>query len=178
MARILVPFDGGAAAEYALDVACTTAAIDGDEVCAAYVIRVPPQLPINADLPTEHAHVEHVFERAQAIADRYHAALTTITVEARQLGPAIVEAAQGCDCVMIGQQARRRFVRRLRFGRTLRYIVAHAPCQVLVGYAPPIGEPSATPQFVLVNGAIREHATDNVLSLPEHPPAAAASERR
>ena len=43
MARILVPFGGSAAGEYALDVACTMAAIDGDEVCAVYVICVPSQ---------------------------------------------------------------------------------------------------------------------------------------
>jgi nucleotide-binding universal stress UspA family protein len=94
MARILVPFDGSAAAAYALDVACTMAAIDGDEVYAVYVIRVPPQLPISAHLPAEHARAEQLFERAHAIADRYRAALTTMTVEARHLGPAIVEAAQ------------------------------------------------------------------------------------
>src|SRR5947209_19287536 len=119
MAQILVPFDGSAAGEYALDVACTMAAIDGDEVCAVYVIRVPPQLPISAHLPTEHARAEQLFERAHAIADRYQASLTTMMVEARHLGPAIVEAAQGCDCIMIGQRPRRRFVRRFLFGRAL-----------------------------------------------------------
>ena len=53
MAQILVPFGGSVAAEYALDVACTMAAIDGDEVCAVYVIRVPPQLPMSAHLAAE-----------------------------------------------------------------------------------------------------------------------------
>ena len=178
MARILVPFDGSAAGEYALDVACTIAAIDGDEVCAVYVIRVPPQLPISAYVPAEHARAEQLFARAHAIANRYRASLTTMMVEARHLGPAIVEAAQGCDCIIVGQRSRHRFVRRFLFGRALRYIVAHAPCQVLVGYAPPVGEPSTTPQFVLVNGAIREPAAGTALRLPEHPRAAAGSEHR
>jgi nucleotide-binding universal stress UspA family protein len=163
MARILVPFDGSAAGEYALDVACTMAAIDGDEVCAVYVIRVPPQLPISADLAAEQARAEQLFERAHAIADRYQAALTTMVVEARHLGPAIVEAAQGCECMIFGQRARRRLFRRLLGSRTLRYIVAHAPCQVLVSYAPSAGVPSATHQFLLVHGAARDHAAGNVL---------------
>jgi hypothetical protein len=47
--------------------------------------------------------------------------------------------------------------------RTLRYVVAHAPCQVLVGYAPAAGAPSATQQFLLVRGAARDHAASNVL---------------
>jgi nucleotide-binding universal stress UspA family protein len=163
MAQILVPFGGSAAAEYALDVACTMAAIDGDEVCAVYVIRVPPQLPMSAHLATEHARAERLFERAHAIADRYQAALTTMVVEARHLGPAIVEAAQGCACIIVGRRARRRFFRRWLGSRTLRYLVAHAPCQVLVGYAPAAGAPSATQQFLLVRGAARDHAAGNRL---------------
>ena len=163
MVRILVPFDGGAAGEYALDVACTMAAIDGDEVCAVYVIRVPPQLPMSADLAAEHACAEQLFERAHAIADRYPAALTTMVVQARHLGPAIVEAAQDCECIIFGQRARHRFVRRWLGSRTLRYLVAHAPCQVLVGYAPAAGAPAATQQFLLVHGAARDHAAGNVL---------------
>ena len=163
MARILVPFDGSAAGKYALDVACTMAAIDGDEVCAVYVIRMPPQLPMSAHLAAEHARAEQLFERAHAIADRYQAVLTTMVVEARRLGPAIVEAAQGCACIIFGRRARRRFFRRWLGSRTLRYLVAHAPCQVLVGYAPAAGAPSATQQFLLVRGAARDHAAGNVL---------------
>ena len=163
MARILVPFDGSAAGEYALDVACTMAAIDGDEVCAVYVICVSPQLPISAHVPAEHARAEQLFERAHAIADRYQAALATMVVEARHLGPAIVEAAQGCACIIFGQRARRRLLRRWLGSRTLRYVVTHAPCQVLVGYAPAAGAPSATQQFLLVRGAARDHAAGNVL---------------
>jgi nucleotide-binding universal stress UspA family protein len=178
MARILVPFDGSAAGEYALDVACTMAAIDGDEVCAVYVIRVPPQLPISAHLPAEHARAEQRFERAHAIADRSQAALTTLVVEARHLGPAIVEAAQGCECIIFGRRARRRFFRRWLGSRTLRYIVAHAPCQVLVGYTPSVGAPTATQQFLLVHGAARDPAADNVLRLQEHRRPAAGSEHR
>jgi nucleotide-binding universal stress UspA family protein len=178
MARILVPFDGSAAGEYALDVACTMAAIDGDEVCAVYVIRVPPQLPMSAHLAAEHARAEQLFERAHAIADRYQAALTTMVVEARHLGPAIVEAAQGCECIILGQQARRRFFRRWLGSCTLHYLVAHAPCQVLVGYTPAAGEPAATQQFLLVHGAARDHAAGHVLRLQEHHRPAAGSERR
>ena len=178
MGRILVPFDGSAAGAYALDVACATAAIDGDEVYAVYVICVPPQLPISAHLPAEHARAEQLLERADAIADRYQASLTTMMVEARHLGPAIVEAAQECECIIFGQRAQRRFFRHWLGSRTLRYLVAHAPCQVLVGYAPAAGAPWATQQFLLVHGAEREHAAGNVRRLQEHRRPAAGSEHR
>jgi hypothetical protein len=45
----------------------------------------------------------------------------------------------------------------------MRYLVAHAPCQVLVVYAPPAGAPAATQQFLLVHGAARDQAAGNVL---------------
>lgn len=151
MARILVPFDGGSASEYALDVACCTAGSNGDEVHAVYVLRVPYQLPIGAEIPGERAHAERVFERAHAIAERYHACLVTVTVVAREIGAAIVEAAYGCDIIMIGPRPQRRLLGRLLFGRTLRYVMAHAPCQVLIGYEPAgPGAAVAAPRFDLL----------------------------
>lgn len=140
MVRILVPFDGGSASAYALDVACCTAAGTGDEVQAVYVVRIPYQLPIDAEIPGERERAEYIFAHAHAIADCYRACLITVMVEARELGPAIVEAAQGCDIIMIGPRPRRRLLGRFLFGRTLRYVMAHAPCQVLIGYEPPAAE--------------------------------------
>ena len=151
MVRILVPFDGGPASSYALEVACCTAAGTGDEVHGVYVTRIPYQLPMDAEIPGERERAEQIFEQAHAIADRYGACLVTVIVEARELGPAIVEAARSCDIIMIGPRPRRRLLGRFLFGRTLRYVMAHAPCQVLIGYEPPATATApATPQFHLL----------------------------
>lgn len=136
MARIVVPFDGGAASEYALEVACRTAGDGGDEVHAVYVSRIPYQLPISAEVPGDRERAEHIFTCAQVIADRHHADLITTLVQAREVGPAIVEAAEGCDAIMIGPRPRRRLFGRFLFGRTVRYVLAHASCQVLIGFEP------------------------------------------
>lgn len=167
MASVLVPFDGSSAAEYALEVACCGAVDTGDEVRVAYVIRIPYQLPIHAEMTADRVHADEVFERAYEIATRYNAHLTTLIVEARELGPAIVEAARDCDCIMIGQRARRRLLERFRFNRALRYIMAHAPCQVLVSYEPTTKDAaSQAQQFVLVGASAAEQAPDNVRMLP------------
>lgn len=149
MARILVPFDGSAAAEYVLDMACGTAADNGDEVHAVYVICIPSQLPITARIPSEQAFAEHVFARAHAIADLNGACLFCTVVEARSVGPAIVEAARDCDCIIVGQPARTRFYERLWPRRALRYILKHARCQVLIGYAPREAASAAPHRFLL-----------------------------
>lgn len=146
MARIVAPFDGSAESERLLDMACRAASDPGDEVHAVYVIRVSRHLPMTADLPLERAHAAELFERAHAIADRNCTRLLAVTVQAREIGPAIVEAAQGCDTIMLELRSRRRFYERGRLNRTLRYIMKHAPCRVLISYPPATGDAPAAAQ--------------------------------
>ena len=150
MASLLVPFDGKSAGAYALDIACASAARDGDEVRIVFVVRIPYQLPISADLAAERAHAELVFARAQAMADCHGVCLDTVLATARDVGPAIVEAARGCDCIVIGKRRKRKFLARFVLDRTLRFIMAHASCQVLVAYMPDANQDAtATQQFLL-----------------------------
>lgn len=165
MARILVPFDGSAASAYVLDVACGLAGDSGDEVQAIYVIRIPAQLPISAEMPAEHASAVRALTHAQVIADRYQAPLLAVVVSARAVGPAIVEIARDCDCIMIGQSARRRFAERLLPQRTLRYVLAHATCQVLISYAPPTSDAVPAHHFVLSPGARAQRTSGSVIAL-------------
>lgn len=175
MARILVPFDGSSAADYVLDIACCMAGDTGDEVHAIYVMRVPPQLPISAEMPAERAHAERVLTQAQHIADHYRASLLGIIAEARAVGPAIVEAARDCDCIMVGQRPRRRFYQRFLPQRTLRYVLQHARCQVLIGYVPPTPDDAGLARrFILSSHAMdtidaidtMEQVPGNVIPLP------------
>jgi len=146
MARIAVPFDGSAESERLLEVACRAASTSGDEVHAIYVIRVSRHLPMTADLPQERVRAAELFERAHTIAERYGACLITVTIQAREVGRAIVEAAHGCDTIMLEIHSRRRFYERGRLNRTLRYIMTHASCQVLISYPPATDELHAAAQ--------------------------------
>lgn len=176
MSCILVPFDGSPAGAYALDMACDTAAQHGDEVRAIYVVRIPYQLPISAIMVAGHAQAEQVFEQAQAIAGRYNVFLTTIVAEAREAGPAIVEAARECDCIILGQRPRRRFYQRFVVERILRYVIAHAPCQVLVGYAPAQGRAAtATQRFLLTPASLPAPAPGDAYELHNRAAAVAGS---
>lgn len=176
MSCILVPLDGSPVGAYALDMACDTAARNGDEVRAIYVIRVPYQLPISATMAADRARAEEVFEQAQAIADRYNVFLTTVIAEAREVGPAIVEAARECDCIIIGQRLRRHFYQRFVVDRTLRYVLAHAPCQVLVSYAPADGRTAtATQRYLLTPSSMPTPIPGNAHELGSRPAAFSGS---
>ncbi len=181
MARIAVPFDSGPVS------ACQVRVEPTDVVEVIYVMRVPPQLPINADVPPARVRAAAAFARAEAIADHQGAALGEALVTARAIGPGIVAAASGCDLLMMGQRPRCRALR-LPGQRVLRYVLAHAPCQVLVVPVPatgradawdspfllsPQGAPDPRSGAVLLfpvsrahGGAGRERASSRVLSPP------------
>jgi nucleotide-binding universal stress UspA family protein len=156
MASLAVPVDGGQPSMYALELACGAAAQAGDEVRAIYVVRVPPQLPIGAELPAERARAEAVLEQAATVAACHDVPITTVVIQARRTGEAIVEAARDCACLMVGQPEHRHVLARWLGGRTLRYILAHAPCQVLVSYAPAADAGGAMREFALVPAAEAE----------------------
>ncbi len=169
MARIVVPFDGGPASERALVSACQVIVEPADVVEVIYVMRIPPQLPIDADVPAARARAAAAFTRAAAIADQQGAPLTEALVTARAIGPGIVAAAQGCDLLLMGQRARR-LALRLPGQRILRYVLAHAPCQVLVVPVPTLERVGArdTPFLLSPRGAPDPHA-GTVLLFPASP---------
>jgi len=154
MARIVVPFDGGPASERALVSACQVLVEPTDVVEVIYVMHVPPQLPIDADMPAAGARASAAFARAEAIAAQQGAPLMEVLVTARAIGPGIVAAARGCDLLLMGQRARR-FALHLPGQRILRYVLAHAPCQVLVVPVPATGRADGrdTPFLLSPRGA-------------------------
>jgi len=134
--RIAVAFDGDDVSKHTLDVACRTASGHGDEVHVVQVIRIPPQLPIYAELPAARARADALFARAARLAGENGPLLVDVLVTARALGPGLVAAIDGCDLLVLGQPARRSLFRRLRSMRVVRYVLAHASCDVLLAYEP------------------------------------------
>lgn len=154
MARIVVPFDGDPASECALVSACQVLVESTDVVEVIYVVRVPPQLPINADVAAARGRAAAAFARAAAITDHQGVTLVEVLVTARAVGPGIVAAAAGCDLLLMSRHARRRALRLLG-QRVLRYVLAHAPCQVLVVPVPVTGRADGrdTPFLLSPRGA-------------------------
>ncbi len=169
MARIVVPFDGDPASECALVSACQVLVESTDVVEVIYVVRVPPQLPINADVAAARGRAAAAFARAAAITDHQGVTLVEVLVTARAVGPGIVAAAAGCDLLLMSRHARRRALR-LPGQRVLRYVLAHAPCQVLVVPVPTLERVGArdTPFLLSPRGAPDPHA-GTVLLFPASP---------
>jgi basic amino acid/polyamine antiporter, APA family len=137
--RIVVPLDASEESEAAMALAAELADEHGTSIDAVVAIELPPQLPLEAHMLEEEAAARRVLEDARAIAGSCGLRVRTRVVRARQAGEAIVAAAEEVDADLIVMNAPRktRLGRRASiFGRTVRHVLHHAPCRVLVATTP------------------------------------------
>jgi basic amino acid/polyamine antiporter, APA family len=137
--RLLVPIAGSSESRRAVEIACSLAAERDAELVVVFVLEVSPLLPLDARMDDEEAAARTAFREAEEIADSFAIRLRGRKVRARDAGPAIVDAAEelGADVVVIAAPRKRRAYGRSRFGATVRYVLAKAPCPVIVA-APPL----------------------------------------
>jgi nucleotide-binding universal stress UspA family protein len=99
------------------------------------VLEVPLDLPLSADLPEEEAVANRELDEAIAIGASYGIDVVPRLVRERHAGKALVEEAarRGTEIIVMG--APRKDPSRGKsavFGRTVDYVLKHAPCRVLV----------------------------------------------
>lgn len=131
--RILVPVKGYPTDAEAVGLACTLAKRDRGQVFAIYVIEVKRSLPIDIEIDEELQRGEHVLQLAEEAAARNDFSISTELMQAREVGPAIVDEAieRDADLIIMGTSYKRRFGE-FDPGRTMPYVMKHAPCAVWV----------------------------------------------
>jgi basic amino acid/polyamine antiporter, APA family len=137
--RILVPLVDTADSERAVAVACQLGVERGASVSAVSVIEVPVELPIDAHMTDEEAHAKHVLRDAATIGDRYGVTVAPRVLRGRSAGEAIVEEARRSrsEIIVLWAPRRNRLGSKAAiFGRTVDYVLKHAPCRVMVTAAP------------------------------------------
>jgi nucleotide-binding universal stress UspA family protein len=135
--RLVVPVNGAASDQDALELACIVARRHRARVEAVFVIQVRRSLPLDADMAPEIERGEEVLDRAEQTGARMEVELETSLLQARDIGAAIVdEAAQAqADAIVLGLPYRRRFGE-FEIGDTATYVMKNAPCQVWIVRAP------------------------------------------
>ena len=118
-------------------------------IYALYVIRAPRSQPVDADLPVEMARGEAVLDGVEKRFRELKCAVTAEFLQAREVGPAVIQEAQerNVDLVILGMPYRRRHGL-FSVGRTVPYVLEHAPCPVLV-----LREPMTAPRTLWPAGA-------------------------
>jgi len=138
--RILVPVREIRACDQAMSVACRLAADRGATVMVLTAIEVPPGLPLEAQMDDEEAEARVVVGEARAIAELYGVTVEARIVRARAAGETIVAAVtdDGIEIAVLGAPRKQRTSARAPvFGRTVAYVLTHAPCRVMVAAPPP-----------------------------------------
>jgi APA family basic amino acid/polyamine antiporter len=131
--RILVPVVGGRPSDEALDVACRLAA-RRSRVVALSVLEVPLDKPLGADYPELEQHANRELDEAVSIGGTYGVKVTGRFERARAAGPAIVAeaAARHAEIIVLGSTREHlTSYQAAVFGKTVDYVLKHAPCRVL-----------------------------------------------
>lgn len=131
--RILVPLKGAPSDYEMVELACEVARAGNAVVHAIHVIEVKRTLPLDAELPVEAERGEQVLNRAEQVAERAHLAIDTALLQARDVGPAIVDEAleREIDLIILGISHKKRFGD-FEIGKAATYVLKQAPCRVWV----------------------------------------------
>jgi APA family basic amino acid/polyamine antiporter len=161
---ILVPLRGGAMDDDIVQTAALLvsgaptdeAAIDTATIEAVWIFEMPMALTLDARLPEAHIRrARQALARAKALGEEYAGVhVATATARTRGAGQAIVEEARrrGVEAIVLGAKEPSRIrggarlggrggPRETHVGDVVRYVVARAPCRVIIT-APPAREPA------------------------------------
>jgi APA family basic amino acid/polyamine antiporter len=131
--RILVPMKLGEIGEEMIATAVKLAQDAGASVEALHVIRVPLELPLDAELADEEERAEASIAEAKLLGADHGVTVDGQVVRARSIGQAIVEEAEkgGADLIVLGSAPRWRRQSRF-FSPTVEYVLKKAPSEVLI----------------------------------------------
>lgn len=133
ISKALVAVKGENVDEEAIRLACTMTRGRKGKVYVVYVIEVKRALPLDAEIKPEMERAEQVLKRAERIADDVDYPVETELLQAREVGPAIVDEAveRGVDTIFMGVAYKKRFGE-FALGSVVPYVLKNAPCRVLL----------------------------------------------
>lgn len=131
--RMLVAVNGKDTDEETVKLACDLAKKAKAKVYAVYVIEVKRSLPLDATIEPEIEKAEKALSRAEEVAAERDYEVETELIQARDVGPAIVDEAveKDVDLIVMGFGYKKRFGV-FSLGRVIPYVLEEAPCRVLL----------------------------------------------
>jgi nucleotide-binding universal stress UspA family protein len=131
--RILVPVVGTEADAEAMKLACRLAKKDKGKVWAVSVVTVKRALPLDAEIASEVRNAEEILDRVESVAEEEDYEVETDVLQAREVGPAIVDEAveREVNLILMGVKYKRHFGQ-FNVGRVVPYVLKNAPCPVIL----------------------------------------------
>jgi nucleotide-binding universal stress UspA family protein len=136
-ARLVVPVAGSNMDDRVLGLLPDLLNGAGGTITFLYVVEVPQSMPLDAELPTEIDTGERALRHAENVARRAlpsrNTSIVTELLQARAVGPAIVDEAieRDADAVVMTAAIHRRHGRPT-LGETTVHVLLNAPCEVVI----------------------------------------------
>ncbi len=129
--KILVPLKGAAIDAQAVGLACQTARALHARVVMIHVIQVSRAQPLEVEDNAEIQRGEAILEKAERLAQDQGVHPETELLQARSVGPVILEEAnrRGIDLVVMGVPYRSP-LEEFQMGTAVRYVLKNALCEV------------------------------------------------
>ena len=134
--KILVPVAGTKADEGAIDLACTLSKSKlRRTILAVHIIPVERSLPLDADVQPAINRAEVIMDEVTRRIEKHGCAAEIDILQAREVGPAIVQVAQErqVDLIIIGVTYKTQFGQ-FCLGGVIPYVLENAPCRVILDH--------------------------------------------
>jgi nucleotide-binding universal stress UspA family protein len=133
MKTALVPVTGTSLDEVAVGMACDIVKPNRGTVYVLYIIEVPMNMPLDAELTSEAARGERVLQAMERIGKSHKCKVEGEILQARSVGPAIVDESsqRGADMVVIGAPYLEHFGSPTT-GDLVPYLLKYNPSPVLI----------------------------------------------
>ena len=142
--RAIVALAGGPQDDRIVRVVTELARGPRAELIGVHVVEIEWSLPLDADIASRSEEAQQILDQAELTAETLKARLEPVLLQAREVGAALVDEAteRGADLLVLGLAYRRRFGGDFAIGRTIPYVLKHAPCTVWVVREPMPEEPA------------------------------------
>ena len=131
--RILVAARGNGSDQVAVEMACRIGRKNKTKLFIVYVMEMNRALPVDAIIKTDVEKAEKVLMEAEELAADNDFEVETEIIQARDVGPAIIEVARqhDMDLIILSMNYKKRFGS-FTLGTVIPHVLEEAPCRVLI----------------------------------------------
>jgi nucleotide-binding universal stress UspA family protein len=139
--RAILALSGGNSDDRIVQVAADLGKPSHAELVGVHVVEVGFSMASRSD------EAQQILDHAELQAEQRKARLEPVLLQAREVGAALVDEAteRDADLLVVGLPYRKRFGGDFAIGRTIPYVLKHAPCEVWVVREPIPAEPGEVP---------------------------------
>lgn len=142
--RAILALNGGDCDDRIVRLAADLGRAGHAELVGVHVVEVGWTMPLDADIAARSEDAQQILDHAELTAEGLKARLEPVLLQARDVGAALVDEAteRQADLMVVGLPYRKRYGGDFAIGRTIPYVLKHAPCEVWVVREPIPAEPA------------------------------------